>query len=153
MKSSVTFRGSIPVVIAVAAFALAGCQTMDSAWDSTKSFFGGSNVTLSGSQEVPPVTTSASGSGTITVNADKMVSGSVKTSGLDGTAAHIHQGAPGTNGPVAVPLTKGSDGTWSVPAGAKLTDAQYDAYKAGNLYVNVHSAANKGGEIRGQLKP
>ena len=34
-----------------------------------------------------------------------------------------------------------------------LTDAQYEAFKAGNLYVNVHSAANKGGEIRGQLKP
>ena len=38
-------------------------------------------------------------------------------------------------------------------AGAKLTDAQYDSFKAGNLYVNVHSAANKGGEIRAQLKP
>jgi len=40
-----------------------------------------------------------------------------------------------------------------VPAGSKLTDAQYESYKAGNLYVNVHSAANKGGEIRAQIKP
>jgi len=39
------------------------------------------------------------------------------------------------------------------PAGAKLTDDQYKAFKAGNLYVNVHSDANKSGEIRGQLKP
>jgi hypothetical protein len=54
---------------------------------------------------------------------------------------------------VIIPLTKSGDGTWSVPAGAKLTDAQYAAFKAGDLYVNVHSAANKGGEIRGQLKP
>ena len=36
---------------------------------------------------------------------------------------------------------------------AKLTDAQHDAFKAGKLYVNVHSAANKGGEVRGQLNP
>ena len=41
----------------------------------------------------------------------------------------------------------------AVVAGAKLTDDQYAAYKAGNLYVNVHSAANKGGEVRGQIKP
>ena len=115
---------------------------------------GGGKVTLSGSNEVPPVMTSASGSGAIAVSADKSVSGSVATSGVNGIAAHIHVGAAGQNGPVAVPLTKGADGsTWSVPGGAKLTDAQYDAYKAGNLYVNVHSAANKGGELRGQLKP
>jgi hypothetical protein len=110
-------------------------------------------VTLSGSQEVPPVTTTASGSGTITVGADKSVSGSITITGVAATAAHIHEGASGKNGPVIVPLTKTSDSVFSVPAGAKLTDAQYDSYKAGNLYVNVHSAANKGGEIRAQLKP
>jgi CHRD domain len=109
-------------------------------------------VTLSGDQEVPAVKTSASGGGTITVNADKTVSGSVTTTGVAGTMAHIHIAATGKNGPVIVPLTKSGD-SWSVPAGAKLTDAQYQAYKAGDLYVNVHSAENKGGEIRGQLKP
>ena len=110
-------------------------------------------VKLSGDQEVPPVKTSASGSGTIMVNPDMTVSGSVNTTGVAGTAAHIHSGAMGKNGPVAVPLTKSGDAGWSVPAGAKLTADQYKAYKAGELYVNVHSAANKGGEIRGQLKP
>ena len=110
-------------------------------------------VTLSGGQEVPAVKTSASGGGTITINADKTVSGSVTTTGVAGTMAHIHQAAAGKNGPVIVPLTKSGDNAWSVPAGAKLTDAQYEAYKAGDLYVNVHSDANKGGEIRGQLKP
>jgi len=114
---------------------------------------GGVKVALSGSQEVPPVKTSASGSGTITVAADKSVSGSISTTGLDGTAAHIHEGAAGQNGPVIIPLTKGANGMWSVPAGTKLTDAQYASYKAGNLYVNVHTAANKGGEIRAQIKP
>jgi hypothetical protein len=145
---------AVPGVLASAALVLAGCETMNSAWDSTVSFFGGSNVELSGAQEVPPVTTSAKGSGTIKVKDDHTVSGSIKTSGVVGTAAHIHMAAEGKNGPVIVPLTKGADGdTWTVPDGAKLTDAQYGAYKASELYVNVHSAQNKGGEIRGQIKP
>ena len=111
------------------------------------------DVKLSGDQEVPPVKTSATGNGTITVNDDKTVSGSVTTAGVNGVAAHIHNGAPGKNGPVAVPLTKDGDNKWTVGPGAKLTDAQFADFKAGNLYVNVHSAAHKDGEIRGQLKP
>ena len=110
-------------------------------------------VMLSGSQEVPAVTTSASGSGTITVGDDMSISGSVTTTGIVGTAAHIHMAAAGQNGPVIIPLTKSGDNSWTVPAGAKLNDAQYAAFKAGNLYFNVHSDANKGGEIRGQIKP
>ncbi len=111
------------------------------------------HVTLNGSEETPPVTTSATGSGTISIANDYAVSGSVKTSGVDGVAAHIHQGAVGQSGPPIVTLTKGDGGVWQVPAGAKLTEDQYQAFKAGNLYVNVHSAAHKPGEIRGQLKP
>jgi hypothetical protein len=154
MTTSSRIRAVIPMLIAAAALALSGCETMSGAWDSTKGFFAGDNVKLSGSEQNPPVTTEASGSGTITVKDDKTVSGSVKTSGVVGTAAHIHMAPAGRNGPVIVTLTKSSDGnTWSVPAGAKLTDAQYDAYKKGGLYVNVHSAKNKGGEVRGQLKP
>jgi hypothetical protein len=110
-------------------------------------------VKLVGAEETPPVTSSATGSGTITIGTDKSVSGSVKTTGIEGIAAHIHSGATGQSGPPIITLTKGADGTWSVPAGAKLTDEQFEAFKAGNLYVNVHSADHKGGEIRGQLKP
>ncbi len=114
---------------------------------------GATQVTLNGAQEVPPVQTSATGTGTITVNDDKSVSGSVTTKGVKATMAHIHLAAPGQNGGVAVPLTQKGDNEWVVPAGAKLNDDQYNAFKAGNLYVNVHSEAHKGGEIRGQLKP
>lgn len=103
---------------------------------------GATKVTLSGAQEVPPVQTSAAGSGTITVNDDMSVSGSVTTTGIKGVAAHIHEAAPGKNGGVAVPLEKKSDNEWAVPAGAKLTDAQYKSYKAGDLYVNVVRAGS-----------
>jgi hypothetical protein len=159
MKATGIFRRWVPAVAAAAALGLAGCETMSSAWNSTTStvggwFSSGSKVTLSGTEEVPPVNTSASGGGTITVKDDHSVSGSVTTKGLSGIAAHIHVGARGQNGPVIVPLAKGADGnTWSVAGGAKLTDAQYQGYKVGNLYVNVHTAAHKGGEIRGQIKP
>jgi hypothetical protein len=110
-------------------------------------------VTLSGTEEVPPVTTTAKGGGTITIGADGAVSGGVTTSGITATAAHIHEAAAGKNGPVVVPMTKSGDNGWNIAAGAKLTDAQMASFKAGNLYVNVHSAANPGGELRGQLKP
>ena len=110
-------------------------------------------VTLSGGEETPPVTTSATASGTIKIAKDKSVSGNIKSEGIDGTVAHIHVGAPGQSGPPIITLDKGADGVWSVPAGAKLTDEQYASFKAGNLYVNVHSAEHKPGEIRAQLKP
>ena len=112
-----------------------------------------SALTLSGDDEVPPVKTAASGSGSINVGADKSVSGSVTTTGITATAAHIHTGAKGANGPVIIPLTKKGDSEWTVPPGARLTDDQYASFQAGNLYVNVHSAANPNGEIRAQLKP
>lgn len=110
-------------------------------------------VKLSGAEETPPVTTSASATGTIVIAADKTVSGTLKSSGMEGTVAHIHVGAPGQSGPPIITLIKGPDGTWSVPAGSKLTDDQYASFKAGNLYVNIHSAEHKPGEIRAQLKP
>ena len=110
------------------------------------------DVKLSGDQEVPAVKSAGSASGSVTINDDGSVSGSVTATGFTPTAAHIHQAAAGKNGPVIVPFTKEGD-KFSAPAGAKLTPDQLKAYKAGELYVNVHSAANPGGEVRAQLKP
>jgi hypothetical protein len=110
-------------------------------------------VTLTGAEEVPAVMTDAKGEGTITIAKDLSVTGHVKTTGIEGVAAHIHLAEAGKNGPPVITLTKGADGSWSTPEGAKLTEDQYKAFKAGQLYVNVHSAAHKGGEIRAQLKP
>jgi hypothetical protein len=112
-----------------------------------------SKLTLTGKEEVPAVETTATGSGTITVGADGAVSGSVTTKGVEGIAAHIHQAAAGKNGPPIIALEKGEGGAWNIPQGSKLTAEQLAAYKAGELYVNVHSPTHKGGEIRGQLKP
>jgi len=113
----------------------------------------GIKVTLTGDQEVPPVSSPAVATGTIMVNDNASVSGSIMTTGIKATSAHIHEAPMGKNGPVVIPLEKKSDREFVVPAGAKLTDAQYQAFKAGDLYVNVHSDAHKDGEIRAQLKP
>lgn len=109
------------------------------------------SISLNGSSVVPPVTTSAMGTGQIKVLSDRMVSGSVKVSGLVPTMAHIHEGATGKNGPAIITLTKIADDTFTVPADAKLTAAQYKSYLAGKLYVSVHSAQHPNGEIRAQL--
>lgn len=111
------------------------------------------DLQLTGANEVPPVTTAASGVGTISVADDGSVSGSVKVTGAAATMAHVHVGAAGKNGPVIIPLVQTTSGVWSVPAGSKLNAEQLKSYKAGELYVNVHSEANKGGEIRAQLAP
>jgi hypothetical protein len=113
---------------------------------------GAISVKLSGAGEVPPVGTAGTGSGSFRIAEDGTVSGSVTTSNVPGTMAHIHMGAAGKNGPVIVPLTKNGD-TYSVPDGRKLNDAQMQALKAGGLYVNVHSNQHKGGEVRAQLQP
>ena len=132
---------------------LVGALTVSIAGYSTSVLGDEIKITLSGDQEIPPVTTSASGSGTITVGEDKSVSGKVTISGMTPLVAHIHEAAAGTNGPIIIPLTKTSDTVWVIPAGTKLTDAQYASYKAGNLYYNFHTEAHKSGEIRGQIKP
>jgi hypothetical protein len=108
-------------------------------------------VTLTGASEVPPVTSGAKGSGTVNVKADCTVTAKITVTGMTATAAHIHEGKAGANGGVAVPLAKTADNTFEAAPGAKMTDAQCAAYKAGGTYVNVHSEAHKGGEVRAQL--
>ncbi len=133
------------LITLIASLSLAACAGMMSGGHTV-------NLTLSGAQEVPPISVAGSGSGSFTIAEDGTVTGSVTTAGVEGTMAHIHNAASGKNGPVILPLTKNGD-TYSAPAGAKLTPAQMQEFKAGNLYVNVHTNRNKGGEVRAQLKP
>ena len=132
------------ITLAGAAGLLASCQTINP-------MMGGESVSLTGGNEVPAVATTASGSGTVTVK-DCAVTAKITTTGMTPTAAHIHEAAAGSNGPVIVPFTKTGDNTFEAPVAAKFTDAQCASYKAGRTYVNVHSAAHPGGEIRAQLK-
>ena len=136
--------GTSGFALAAALVVVTGCASIDYAAT-------GQQVRLWGSNEVPPVTTQAYGTGVVNVGADRGVSVTLSVIDMAPTAAHIHEGAAGANGPVIVPLQRISENAFVAPDGAKLTDAQYSAYKAGNLYVNVHSAKFPNGEVRAQL--
>jgi hypothetical protein len=109
-------------------------------------------ATLSGAEEVPPVETSATGTTEATYDSDtKKLTWTLEYSGLSGdaAAAHFHgPAAPGENAGPVVPIpdiASGSEGE------ADLTDEQAADLEAGRWYVNVHTAANPDGEIRGQV--
>jgi hypothetical protein len=140
------------LLLGLAAAVLASCSSVQGVMPDWMPGSGAIKVSLSGSEEVPPVTVPGTGSGSFRVADDGAISGSVTTTDVQGTMAHIHRGAKGANGPVIVPLDKNGD-TYTVPAGRKLTPEQMNDLKAGNLYVNVHTNRYKGGEVRGQLQP
>ena len=139
-------------ILMVATFAtsaalFAGCSSMGMSTSAPAS------LALSGSNEVPPHAGTFTGTSTVAIAKDHTVTGMITTSGIVGTAAHIHMGAPGSNGPVIVPFTKTGPDSFAPPPGTTVTADQYAAYLAGNLYVNVHSAEFPGGAMRAQLKP
>jgi hypothetical protein len=132
--------------ITVAALAFAALSTIASA-EQVKFM-----ADLKAGDEVPPTSSSGTGMADVTYDTDsKKLTWKVEFSGLtgDATAAHFHgPAAPGENADVAVPIP----GTASPLEGsADLTDAQAADLMAGKWYVNVHTAANPKGEIRGQV--
>ena len=110
-------------------------------------------ATLDGAQQNPPVTTKGKGTATFTFDtAKKKLSWNVKYSGLSGpaVAGHIHDpAAVGENAGPVIPFKKLKS---PIKGSAVLTDAQAADLEAGKYYVNVHTAANKDGEIRGQIE-
>lgn len=108
---------------------------------------------LAAAQESTPVTTTAAGYASFVVDSStKAISGTVSFTGINATQAHIHLGAAGASGAVAVALVVDNNShKATVPDGTVLTQEQYDAFLAGELYVNVHSATYPAGEIRGQI--
>ncbi len=115
-------------------------------------------VPLSGAQQVPPVNTPGRGSADLTYDpATRMLTWDITFSGLSGAAtmAHIHGPAPtGKNAGVEVWLSeKGQPATSPIKGEATLTPAQAQQLMAGDTYVNVHTQAHPGGEIRGQIVP
>lgn len=112
-------------------------------------------VSLEGSNQVPPVTTEASGNATVTVRGDSIhIKGDFSGLSSEYLASHIHLGAEDENGDPIQPLSPelGSDrtsGTWD--ESYQLNQDQISALRADSLYINVHSEEYSGGEIRGQL--
>lgn len=109
---------------------------------------------LNGAAEVPPNPTTATGTVTATFDTDtKKLTYKGSYSGLSGpaTAAHLHTGEVGKNGGVTVPIFAGAAAKTPFEGEAVLTDAQAADLLAGKLYANIHTEANKAGEIRGQL--
>lgn len=128
---------------------------------------GGKRVTttLSGANEVPPTSETATGTAEITINPGQgRVCWEITTSGFDlatesFTGAHIHSGLPGANGGIVVHLTATLNGTSTgctttvQPGGATLSRSLLDAIRKSPqaFYVNVHTNVFPGGAIRGQL--
>ena len=110
---------------------------------------------LSGASEVPPTDSAGKGAVTATYGTDsKVLAWKGSYSGLTGpaVAAHFHTGDPGKNGGVSVPIfTSAAKAASPFEGQATLTEAEAADLMAGKLYVNVHTAAHKAGEIRGQV--
>jgi hypothetical protein len=119
-------------------------------------------TTLDGSQQVPPVATTGTGTGVFTLNGDSTALAyhiTVQNIPDTITAAHFHNAPADSNGPVVRTIFGGSigggsatfDGTWTSGDAQPLTMALVNQLSAGRLYINVHTMANPGGEIRGQI--
>lgn len=121
-------------------------------------------ASLDGANSVPPIAGDGTGSATVTISDDgQSVSWDVSYSGLTAApgAGHIHFAAANANGPVMIPFATvtatGSTGSFNAAdyAGGEGLPADWAgvlaAIRGGNSYVNIHTAANPGGEIRGQL--
>lgn len=110
---------------------------------------------LNGDQANPPVTTEASGTGSFILTSEGLVF-SIHVEGLEIANAHIHHSGIGVNGGVARSLLEDFSGNkaagiWRSTDAQPLTEAMVSELLNGNLYVNVHTADNPGGEIRGQI--
>ena len=130
----------------------------------------GFNVQLSGSEEVPPVDIKASGSAEFKAPHFDNIGYSVNVSNIDKvTAAHIHSGKTGENGPIVVTLFKtespSSESMNGILTSGNITNADLEgpmagktlidlnkAMELGETYVNVHTEEHPNGEIRGQIK-
>jgi hypothetical protein len=136
---------TIAAVIAMAGFAASAQQAVTY------------KAHLTAKDEVPPNASTATGDGTFRLNpATKELTWVVMFTGLTGpaTAAHIHgPAAPGANAGVVVPFDPPKAPAGEIKGSKALTDDQIADLKAGKYYANIHTDANKGGEIRGQLMP
>ncbi len=146
----ITRRSTFAALAAIGALAFTGCSMMDSSSRAT-TMAGSMNVPLTARAEVPP--NGSSGSGLAKLDLDgSVLKWTVTYQGMTGpvTAGHIHGPAPeGANAGVVIPFSSTAN---PITGSATLSPAQLADMKAGLYYVNLHTAANPGGEVRGQIK-
>jgi trimeric autotransporter adhesin len=167
MKSSIAIR---PLALALVAAVLPACLSSNP--DRTapqpeplQTITTFKAAVLSGRQEVPPVETTGTGNASVSINLRRTeVTVTVEVAGLtDITEAHLHFAPPGSDGPILFPL---ASGPFTSPLTVTLTQADFhpaptvQTFEAGLVsieqgltYVNVHTAANPDGELRGQVGP
>jgi CHRD domain len=112
------------------------------------------SAALKGSSEVPPVTTTASGVGYLAVNPVTFAfTGFVKVSGLSSavTLAAVQVGAAGINGAPIITMISNGNGIYSIPPNTVLSSNQLTSFNNDELYFNIHTQNNIGGELRGQI--
>ena len=112
-------------------------------------------ASLDGSQEVPAVVAPGRGQARVDVDAQGAMHWTVAFENLSGpvTGAHVHGPAgPGQNAPIVIPLAV-TQGASSFSGQARLNPEQRTQLESGQWYVNLHTSAHPGGEIRGQLRP
>lgn len=119
------------------------------------------DATLTGGEEVPPVTTEAEGAANAKLDGNNLtVTGSFANLTSDlflvaGSSAHVHNAPEGQNGPIVFNLeVTSSDNRSGTFRGTRtLTDEEREQFENGDFYVNVHTVNFTTGEIRGQLEP
>jgi CHRD domain-containing protein len=153
------------ISMAVLLTAVAACSDDDGGTGTDTEF----EAQMSGADEVPAVNTIATGSATISIQGAQIVY-QVDVQGIENVLfSHIHIAPEGENGPVRLNLcgTDDTPGCSTIDTGTLVSDSNgvttgtpaitfdslVSAIRAGNAYVNVHTTANPGGEIRGQITP
>jgi hypothetical protein len=154
------------IAVGVLLTAVVACSDDDNGGTGTDTDF---EALLSGANEVPPVPTEATGSATLTIEGQQIVY-QVDVQNIENVLfSHIHIAPEGENGDVRLNLcgTDDTPGCSTTDTGTLVSDSNavttgtpaitfdslVSAIRAGNAYVNVHTTANPGGEIRGQITP
>jgi len=148
-------RAFVPSLIAaIGVIGLAGCMQQQSTMAAKTVTY---KAHLTAKDEVPPNASAAMGDGTFVFDpATKQLTWAVTFTGLSGPAiaSHIHgPAAPGANAGVLIMFETPNAPAGEIKGSTFLVTEQVNDLQAGKYYANIHTAANKGGEIRGQLMP
>jgi hypothetical protein len=156
MKNLLFITRLLLVVFALftSSFALISCKDDDVDTDGNEVKY--ENVTINGTQEVPPVTTTATGTFSGTYNkATKVLTYTITHNVTNATMAHFHEAPRDSSGAVVLPIAAATPTAPSIPTSISntttLSAAQESDLLRGRLYINIHSTTNPTGEIRGQI--